>query len=367
MDKSEFTDRLATGQMTRRQLTQALAAAGLALVTLPLGGRRAAAEDQVTYFTWSGYDVPEFFPGYVAKHGANPNMPIFADEEEAFQKLRAGFSSDVVHPCSGRIKRWRDAGVIQPMDTARLTNWGNVFDALKPINGAADGGKQWFVPVDWGNTSVLYRADLVDVKEESWSLMWDERYAGRLSMGNDITDTAIIAGLLVGVADPYNMTDDDIAKVKDLLLKQKPLLRFYWSDTTEVEQAMATGEIVAATAWNASVPTLLDQGIDVKYMNPKEGRLTWCCGLVLTAEAKEIDKAHDLMDAMISPEAGAWLIDLGYGHSNRIAFEQASEETLAARGLAKNVEEHLKNGVFSAENSRLDDLQQMFEAVKAGT
>jgi spermidine/putrescine transport system substrate-binding protein len=366
MEKNEFVDRLAEGKMTRRRFHQALAAAGLAMVTLPLGGRKAAAEE-VTYFTWSGYDVPEFFPGYVAKHGANPNMPIFADEEEAFQKLRAGFFSDVVHPCSGRIKRWRDAGVITSIDTSRLTNWPNVFEALKPINGAADDGKQWFVPVDWGNTSVLYRADLVDVQEDSWGLLWDERYAGRLSIGNDITDTAIIAALYAGIADPYNMTDDDIAKVKELLLKQKPLLRFYWSDVTEFEAAMVTGEVVAASSWNSSIPTLRDQGLDVKYMNPKEGKLTWCCGLVLTAEAKEVDRAHDLMDAMLSPEAGTWLIDLGYGHSNRLAFEQASEETLANRGLAKNVDEHLKNGVFSAENQRLDDLQQMFEAVKAGT
>jgi spermidine/putrescine transport system substrate-binding protein len=101
-------------------------------------------------------------------------------------------------------------------------------------------------------------------------------------------------------------------------------------------------------------------------MNPKEGRLTWCCGLILTAEAKEIDKAYDLIDAMISPEAGVWLINLGYGHSNHKAFEQVSDEVLAERGLAKNAEEHLKNGLFSQDNSRLDDLQQMFEAVKAG-
>ena len=111
---------------------------------------------------------------------------------------------------------------------------------------------------------------------------------------------------------------------------------------------------------------LRKQGIDVKYMNPKEGRLTWCCGLILTAEAKEIDKAYDLIDAMLSPEAGEWLINLGYGHSNHKAFERVSEEVLAERGLAKNAEEHLKNGLFSRDNTRLDALQQMFEAVKAG-
>ncbi len=366
MKSSELIDRMADGTLSRRRFSQVLAAAGVALVTVPLTERGARAEDQVTYFTWSGYDVPEFFPGYVKKHGVNPNLPLFSDEEDAFQKLRAGFFADVAHPCSGRIKRWRDAGVVQAIDTSRLSNWGDVVEVLKTVNGAADGGKQWFVPIDWGNTSVLYRADLVEVKEESWALLWDERYKGRLSIGEDITDTAIICGLLAGVPDPYNMTDADMAKVKELLIKQKPLLRFYWSDTTALEQSMATGEVVAASAWNSSIATLRKQGIDVKYMNPKEGRLTWCCGLVLTSVAKEIDKAYDLIDAMLSPEAGVWLINYGYGHSNRKAFEQVSEDVLAERGLAKNAEEHLKSGLFSRENPRLDDLQQMFEAVKAG-
>jgi spermidine/putrescine transport system substrate-binding protein len=366
MNPKELHDRMADGSLSRRQLNRLLAAAGLAIVTMPLARRRAAADEQVTFFTWSGYDVPEFFPGYVAKHGASPNLPLFSDEEEGFQKLRAGFEVDVAHPCSGRIRRWRDAGVLQAIDTSRLSNWPDVVEVLKSINGADDDGKQWFVPIDWGNTSVLYRADLVDLKEESWALLWDERYKGRLSMGEDITDTAIICGLLAGVADPYNMTDDDIAKVRDLLIKQKPLLRFYWNDSTTLEQAMATGEVVAAPAWNSSIAALKAQGLDVKYMTPKEGRLTWCCGLILTSNAKEVDKAYDLMDAMLAPDAGEWLINYGYGHSNHKSFARVSEATLAERGLGKNAEEHLKTGVFSRENPRLDDLQQMFEGVKAG-
>ena len=113
MKKAELCERLAEGSLSRRQLNRILAAAGLAVVTLPLTSRMSRAEEQVTYFTWSGYDVPEFFPGYVKKYGTNPNMPLFSDEEDGFQKLRAGFYADVAHPCSGRIKRWRDAGVIR--------------------------------------------------------------------------------------------------------------------------------------------------------------------------------------------------------------------------------------------------------------
>jgi spermidine/putrescine transport system substrate-binding protein len=246
--------------------------------------RTGRADEPLTYFTWAGYDNPEFFPAYMKKYGQEPQMPLFADEQEALTKLRAGFAADVVHPCSGRIVRYRDAGAIQPIDTSRLSNWPDVFDGLRDINGASADGKQWFIPVDWGNTSVLYRTDLVDVDEESWTLLWDERYKGRLSIGEDITDTAIVAALVAGVPkdDLYHMSDEQLAKVAEALRKQRPLLRFYWSDNTTMEQALATGEIVASSAWNSSVVALKKQGLPVDYMKPKEGILTWCCGLVLT-------------------------------------------------------------------------------------
>jgi spermidine/putrescine transport system substrate-binding protein len=366
MEKNELLDRIADGRMTRRDLHKALASVGLMMVAMPLAPRAARAEDQATYYTWSGYDVPEFMPAYVEKYGTTPNLPIFAEEEEAFTKLRSGYQVDVSHPCSGRIRRWRDAGILQPIDASRLSNFGDMFPTLQSINGADEGG-QWFVGVDWGNTSVVYRTDLVDIQEESWTILWDERYAGKLSMGEDVTDTSIIAALVAGVADPYNMTDEDLAKVKDLLAKQKPLLRFYWSDNTTMEQALATGELVASSAWNSSVLTLRNQGLPVKFMSPKEGILTWCCGLVLMKDAPQIDKAHDLIDAMISPEAGQWLItQQGYGHSNSKSFDLVDDATLASLGLPRDPTTLLNSGVFSKENARLDDIVKMFEDVKAG-
>ena len=367
MDIKEFKSRLANQDMTRRQMVQALTAAGVALVTMPVTRKLAQADDnQATYFTWSGYDTPDFFPGYVKKYGASPNLPVFSDEQEAFQKLMAGFKTDVAHPCSGRIEKWRNAKLIQPFDTSKLSNWPDVFDTLKHINTADQDGKQWFSPVDWGNTAVIYRTDLVQPKEDSWELLWDERYKGRISMGDDITDTAIITALLIGAKNPYAMTDDELKKVKDKLAAQKPLVRFYWSDATVLEQGIASGEIVAASAWNGTLAKMIDQGVPVKWMSPKEGMLTWVCGAVLTSNATEVDKAHDLINALISKEAGLWLIAYGYGHSNKKAFAEAGEAALTKIGLPADPSEHLKRGTFSKDNKRLEDLQQIFEQVKAG-
>jgi spermidine/putrescine transport system substrate-binding protein len=367
MRKNELLDRMASGRLTRRQLIGAMAAAGVGMVALTKRMRSARADDALIYFTWTGYDVPGFFPAYAEKHG-NPEMPIFAEETEAFTKLRGGFVVDVAHPCSARTTRWREANLIQPMDPAKLSHWSDIFPTLQTINNANAEGKQWFAPVDWGNTSIVYRPDLVEISEESYGLLWDERYKGRLSIGQDVTDTLIIVGLMAGAKDPYNMTDEELAKVKELLLKQKSLLRFYWDDNTTMEQAIASGELVASTAWNSSYVTLKGQGVDVKYMKPKEGILSYCCGLVIGKDAPHLDLAHEFIDAMLSPEAGVWLItEQGYGHSNRKTFDTVDPKILAERGLPKDPTELLSSGVFSREIKRIDDYERLFESVKAQT
>ena len=297
----KILDQLASEPMSRRQINRLLAGTGLSLAVMPVIPRACRAADQAVYFTWSGYDDPAFFPGYVSKHGSMPDTPIFADEEEAFLKLRGGSVVDVSHPCNNSIPRWRDAGLLAPIDTSRLSNWPDVFDELKHFEGAEDGDKQYFVPVDWGNTSIVYRTDLVDISEESWTLLWDERYAGKLSVSKrgrrnhsdcgppgrrcgSVQSDRRRAGEGQGTAGKAEAADP-------LLLghqhndRARPRLRRTRGDDG-LEQL--GGDVLKA------------QGVPVKFMNPKEGIFTYCCGLVLAKDAPHVDAAYDLIDAMIA-------------------------------------------------------------------
>jgi spermidine/putrescine transport system substrate-binding protein len=64
----------------------------------------ATAEDkELVIFDWSGYEAPEFHPGYAAEHGQSPTFTFFGDEDEAFEKIRSGFKTDLAHPCSQNV------------------------------------------------------------------------------------------------------------------------------------------------------------------------------------------------------------------------------------------------------------------------
>ena len=376
LKKEDVVEQLATGQMSRRQFNQSLMALGATMVMMPMGSRSAFAgsDDHPTVFTWEGWDVPELHQPYLAKHGESPNMAIFGDEEEAFAKMRAGFKVDLTQPCTYKVPIWKDAGILAPIDTSRLSTWGDIIPSLKTIPGTFEGSNQYFFPTDWGLTSVLYRADLAPeyVDNESWGLLWDPKYKGRLSMADSLIDGVMVAAIYIGAKDPFNMTDDEMAKTRAALKEQLPLMRYYWTSPADIEQALASGELVATSAWNSSYAALKKEGLDVRYTSPKEGAMTWVCGFCLMSDhdPAKLDRIYDYLDAYASVESGVFaLTEYGYGHGNINAFakvEQDSPGLLKELGYSVNVNETLNAGIFQAPMGNEPALQAMFEEVKAG-
>ncbi len=59
------------------------------------------------------------WPPHQARYGEKPATTIFADEDEAFAKMRAGFKPDVMGPCYYEFPRWKEAGLLAPIDTSK--------------------------------------------------------------------------------------------------------------------------------------------------------------------------------------------------------------------------------------------------------
>jgi spermidine/putrescine transport system substrate-binding protein len=147
--------------------------------------------------------------------------------------------------------------------------------------------------------------------------------------------------------DNINTLDDkQLVEVRKLATKQRDLLRFYWSSPTDLEQAMASGEVVAAYGWNQSLVSLKKQGLAVDMMVPKEGILTWIAGFTMHKDATAYDEVYDLVDAWTAPESGAWLIDnYGYGSTNSKAYDLVAKDRLAELGFS-DAESVLANSIF---------------------
>jgi len=374
MDVLDQLGSLREGKMSRRAFSRSLLAAGVGMATVPLASRavRAASGDQPTYFTWGGYDIPELFVPYKEKHGELPNFAIFGGAEEGLTKMRGGFVVDVSHPCNSGLPRWVESGLFQPVDTSRLSNWGDVMPELVNLvgNDAEGDNNVWMTPFDWGQTSVTYRTDLFELEgEESWDMLWDERYKGKLGSLASGGDAWWCGAIKAGVAMKDIGTDEAFDKIAAVMREQRPLIRTYTDDTTTLEQALASGEMVAAMTWNSSATLLQSEGHPVKFAKPKEGALTWVCGVMIHKDAPNLDRAYDVIDSLLSVESGKFMInDYGYGHSNTKSFDAFDEETLVGLGLSKNPADILAAGHFQIPQTQEWEtkMNTLFEEIKSG-
>jgi spermidine/putrescine transport system substrate-binding protein len=368
IDVARLREQLRAGRIGRRACMRLLAAAGIA-VTAGGGRRSALAAETPTVFTWAGYDVPDLYPSYVKKHGGPPSFAMYADEEEGLQKILAGFQPDVVLPCAYKVARWYGAGVLGEIDVSRIRAYGDLFESLRAIPAGMQDGKRVWLPADWGQTSIVYRTDLAPeyVDNESWSILWDPKYKGRVAMFDSLTDGVVVAGIMAGLADPFDYSSDDsLAKARAKLEELMPQLRYFVPDSTSLEQGLASGEIVAATGWNESIGRLRKQGLAVKFMEPKEGAMTWVCGVGIVKSTKLMDQAHELVDALLDPEARAYeMRNFGYGSATKTPYTILSKDELADLGLSPRPDEVLGKGILQRPIKGEERLQRMFEEVKA--
>lgn len=270
---------------------------------------------------WSGYELPEFWTDFAQKYPkVNVEFSFMSESADSYAKMKSGFETDLVHPCSNFWKIMVDEGMVQPLDTSKITNWKDVNPAL--AKQGEFNGKQYWAPWDWGFESILVRKDLVTTVPTSWADLWNPEYKGRIALYDSGETAHVITALALGIADPWNTTPEQDEQIKQKLLELMPNVLTVWSSQTELEQMIASGDVwVAASAWNASYVNMLDQGLDVVYIDPKEGRAGYLCGFAIPTTSKNYDLALAMIDAYLAPSSQAYLAnEYGYGIVNTAAI-----------------------------------------------
>jgi len=342
------------------------AKAMLASSMLALAAPAMAADSGLLVFDYSGFEDPAYHSKYVEQHGDSPTFAFFGDEEEAFQKLRSGFKADVAHICAGSVTKWVDSGIIQPWDTSKITEYANLD---RNLTGAKIGGgdKVYFIPTDWGSTAIAYNTDKVPAEDvASLDVFLNPKYAGRMTIADNVDDAFALAYLATGVTNWQDATDDQINAAADWLRQAHQNLRTYWTDPAELSQLMATGEVLVAWAWNETYPTMKDEDFPIGFQREdKEGSSVWMCGLVDAKDGGgEEAKKYDYVNAFLDPSSTQPLLDAGYGHANAASMATHSDEELTGVGLGKINAPVLAQLPMS--NEQRQKQSDLFEKIKAG-
>ncbi len=344
------------------KFTTLLGAASIAALCTAL----SAQDADLMVFDYSGFEVPEHHAGYNAQHGQSPTFAFFGDEDEAFQKIRAGFQADVAHICAGSVTKWTDSGLLEAWDTSKLTYYNDLDANLKGEE--IGGGATYFVPTDFGSTAIAYNPEDVAAEDvASLQVFKNPKYAGRMSLPDNVDDAYALAYLATGVTNWTQATDEQFEAASAWLREIHPNLRTYWTDAGELAQLMASGEILVSWAWNETYPTMVEEGRPIAFQREAtEGSSLWLCGYVNLADSPgNADKAYDYLNAFLAPDNVMPLLENGYGSANATALnDQVSEEDLALAGLEQIDAPVLAQLPMS--NAARERQVETFELIKAG-
>jgi spermidine/putrescine-binding protein len=363
-----------TGMRLDRQslLKLAAAAGGAGLVAGRAGiadAMRAAVwaeTGRLQVLDWAGYGNDggqAMFAQYVKQHPANkPQFTYMTNESDALAKLHAGLKPDLFRPYVGWVKYFATSGLVQPWDTSKISN----FKHLNPfmVKAGQYGGKQYGIPADWGFDAILYRTDKVTPKAKSWSLLFDDRYKGRIAWFDDL-GMIVMTGLYLGFKDPWNQTSSQLDQVKKLLVSKKKNVRLIWSSETNLWEAFGSGDVWIAYAWPNDWVQMKKKKLPVVYMHPKEKPVAWVGMFMLLQGSPRAQLAHDYVNAWSSTKSAKWLEDnYGYGEANTVA-RPASSDLLHALQLTNPRAVTLPNAYLDRDIPQRALYARTWEEVKA--
>jgi spermidine/putrescine transport system substrate-binding protein len=323
---------LAPEGMSRRRLLALLAAAG----AVPLAGRFASAQapQQFNLFTYPTFATEALIVAGRGQ-GLDVKTTIYSGADEMVAKLRGGGTRlyDMVVPLHTYVGVAADAGLIEPMDPAKLPNLAHVPKAFTSISDWSPNGKFYGVPFVWGANAVAYNyAETGEV--DSLKALFEGKFKGRVAMRDDVEDAIAVGALYLGIKNPFDLDEKALQEVKKVLIQQKAMNRAYWRNIADLRSMFANGEVVLAWATLSVVAPLRKSSFDIRWIWPKEGALGWTEGIAAVKGGKNRAGVEAYANFTISTEYGEALVrETRYATTSSAALQRLSADMIGELGI----------------------------------
>jgi len=324
------------------------AIAAVAVAALPAAP--AAAQSQtLNVYNWNDYIDPAVIERFQRETGITVRYDVFDSLETLEAKLLAGRSGyDIVVPTNEpSFSRLIAAGALQPLDRARIPNWRNLDATLMQRLEASDQGNRHGVIYLWGTIGLGINAARIrevapDAPLDSWDLLFKPENASRIARcGIVMMDSQIdvLPSVLryLGL-NPDSTAEADLRRVEQTLMAIRPHIRTF--STGGAIELLATGQACLAFAYSgdaiqaAARAQEAGQGVEIKYVAPKEGAQLWFDVLAIPRDAPNRENAHRLIDFLLQPDVMAAITNaVHYPNAVPASKPMIAPEILADRNV----------------------------------
>ena len=290
------------GNVSRRRFVAGASALGVGAGLTPFLSRRAQASTEVKVLNWQGYGTDEAWALEAFKKATGLDIvhEYYNSESEMITKLQTNPGAyDVIVTNSAWNGRATELGVIQPIDTAQVSNFADLNPSFRDSPLLNVDGKTYGVSWVWGITAVAYSTEVYKDAPTSIEALWDAKNAKRISIRDDAIEAVSFAAIATG----QDMNHpSDLAKVKEKLLALKPNIAMLWSSEDDWNKQFQAKAFDLSVYWSGSaLRSKTNFKLPVGYVVPEEGAVGWFDGLAIGTDAPNAEGAHKFINYMIEP------------------------------------------------------------------
>lgn len=310
----------------------------LSLAVLPLTACGSASSSgsngEVVVYNWGEYIDPDTISMFEEKTGIKVIYDEFETNEIMFPKIEAGASKyDVVCPSDYMIKKMIENDLLAEINYDNVPNAkANIGQQYWDMSKEFDTENKYSVPYCWGTVGILYNKTMVDGPVDSWSILWDEKYADNILMQDSVRDAFMVALKLNGYS-MNSVNPEELNAAKESLIAQKPLVQAYVID--QVRDKMIGNEAAIGVIYSGEAIFTQRENPDLEYVIPKEGTNVWIDSWVITKNAPNKENAEKFIDFMCRPDIALKNFEyITYSTPNDAARELIEDEDIRNSKIA---------------------------------
>ncbi len=252
---------------------------------LPMQKSIGKMEGSVNILAWPGYAEDgsndpkvDWVTPFEKQTGCKANVKYFGTSDEAVNLMKSG-GYDVVSASGDASLRLVASGLVAPVNTALIKDYGQIEPFLKNRAWNSVNGQMYGVPHGWGANLLMYRTDQVKPAPTSWGSVFggSSKYHGKVTAYDSpiyIADAALYLMKTqpsLGIKNPYALDQKQLDAAVSVLKNQRQNISEYWSDYLKEVQAFQTGNSVIGTTWKVIQQVAAGEKVPVKAILPKEG------------------------------------------------------------------------------------------------
>jgi spermidine/putrescine transport system substrate-binding protein len=289
-------------------------------------------EEALSLLVWEGYADPAFVHAFEESHHCKVSASYMGSSDDLVAKLRGGSAAnyDVISPSSDVAASITRAGLVEPLDLSKLPSYAQLSPKLRELPLVKSNGKTFGVPFMWGPNPLLYDTTVFAKPPDTWGIFWDPKYKSKISVWDDLS-TLYMAAQMLGYDKPdpsqlYNLSDDQLAAVKQKLLALKPNIRKMWSAGGELTNLFENHEVVLAMGWPLMTNQLHQANFPIGEIIPNENTTGWIDHLMITSASPHKQLAYEFLEYMIEAQTQKRVTDVThYTPANPMAAQSMTD------------------------------------------